>query len=148
MSTRFGACVARARLHARFGSPIPTKTTSPSRSSFAARTAMSSEFVYVSASEAVVDSFAKAWFRFQAFAQTWHLVHVGGAIGNAVDELIEPRLQSRVVARHFIPRDVEVVVAIVVALRVRRMRAPRFADDGVDDEAWDERPVRIGAHDR
>ena len=31
-----GACVARARLQARFGSPMPTKTTSPSRSSRAA----------------------------------------------------------------------------------------------------------------
>src|SRR5215469_18045623 len=148
MSTRFGACVARARLQARFGSPIPTNTTSRSRSSFAARTAMSSEFVYVSASEAVVDSFAKTRFRSQALAQSRHLVHVRSAIGDAVDEFLEPRLQSRIVARHFIPRDVEVVVAIIVALRVRRMRAPRFADDGVDDEAWDERPVRIGAHDR
>src|SRR5215471_11419758 len=124
MSTRFGACVARARLHARFGRPIPTKTTSPSRSSLAARTAMSSEFVYVSPSEAVVDSFAKAWLRLEALAQTGHIVHVRGAIGDAVDEFVEPRLQPRVVARHLIPGDV------------------------VDDEAGDERPVRVGAHDR
>src|SRR5436190_454156 len=36
MSIRLGACVARARLHARLGSPMPTNTTSPSRSSLAA----------------------------------------------------------------------------------------------------------------
>src|SRR3712207_5920068 len=42
MRTRFGACVARARLQARFGSPMPTKTVSPSHSSRAAVAAMSS----------------------------------------------------------------------------------------------------------
>src|SRR5579859_4313131 len=148
MSTRSGACVARARLQARFGSPMPTKTTSPSWSSFAARTAMSSEFVYAGASEAVVDSFAEARFRLEPFAQPGHLVHVGGAIGDAVDELVEPRPEPRIIARHLIPGDVEIVVAIVVALRVRRVRAPRLAHDSIDDEAGDERPVRVGAHDR
>src|SRR5918992_4791753 len=43
MSTRFGACVARARLHARLGRPMPTRTVSPWRSSCAAAAAMNSE---------------------------------------------------------------------------------------------------------
>src|SRR5665647_619427 len=46
MSTSPGACVALARLHARFGSPIPTNTISPSRSSRAATTVIISSAEY------------------------------------------------------------------------------------------------------
>src|SRR4051812_36205510 len=58
MSTSVGACVARARLHARFGSPIPTNTISPSRSSRAATTVIISSAEYFT-SVAVVHSRAE-----------------------------------------------------------------------------------------
>src|SRR5271165_2339955 len=114
MSTRFGACVARARLHARFGNPMPTNTTSPSDSSRAARTAISSRLEYVlprseyvvprsrarGDSEAVVDSFAHARFGGQpcddVFAQ---FVDVLSAAADSIDPLVEPRLKALCVAR-------------------------------------------------
>src|ERR1700687_1070702 len=138
MSTRCGACVARARLHAKFGSPMPTKTTSPSRSSCAARTAINSLFVYPAASETVVHPRADKRLRTQAFAPViTQLFHVFSAVGDTMDKIIQPSGKCRLVARNVFPVDIEVVVAIVVALCIRRMRTPRLADDSIDDNAWD-----------
>src|SRR6516164_5420960 len=47
MSTSSGACVARARLAAALGSPMPTKQVMPSRSARAADTVIISSDVYV-----------------------------------------------------------------------------------------------------
>src|SRR5689334_11700411 len=90
MRTRLGAWVARARLHARLGSPIPTKTTSPSRSSRAATTVIISSGVYAGAAlEAVVHSSGQALFCLEACGQTRLLRDVPGAIGDAVDEFVQ-----------------------------------------------------------
>src|SRR3990172_7978837 len=50
--TNPGAWVRRARLHARLGSPTPTKTTSPSRNKRAALTVISSEGVSFASAKA------------------------------------------------------------------------------------------------
>src|ERR1700694_2874422 len=148
MSTRRGACVARARLQAKFGNPMPTKTTSPSRSSWAARTAMSSLFVYAAALETVVHPRTDKRLRAQAFAPViTQLFHVAGAVRDTKDKIVQPRGERRLVTRNVFPVDIEVVVAIVVALCIRRMRTPWFADNRVDDNARDKRAVGIGAHD-
>src|SRR6185503_20335062 len=64
------------------------------------------------------------------------------------DPLVEPRLSRGLIARDRIPVEVEPVVAVVCALDVGRMRAPWLDHDRVDDQAGDDRPVRIGADDR
>src|SRR5438094_1271581 len=89
MRTRLGACVARARLHARLGSPIPTKTTSPSTSSRAATTVIISSGVYGTALEAVVHSGGESLFRLEACAQTRLLRDVPGPIGDGVDDFVQ-----------------------------------------------------------
>src|SRR6266699_1227466 len=145
MSTRFGACVASARLHARLGSPMPTKTMSPSRSSAAAAHIIT---VFSAAPSAPVR------FRFSAVALI-AIVHAGtqsllgdesrreagmfgeifAPIADAEHEFVEISLEPPRVLRDFFPADVELVVAVIVPLRVRRVRAPRLMNDRVDDEA-------------
>ena len=63
------------------------------------------------------------------------LLHVLGAAGDAVDPLVEPGVEARGVAADGVPVEIEAVVAVVVALRVRGMRAERLDHHGVDDEA-------------
>src|SRR5690348_8689894 len=119
MRTRLGAWVARARLHARLGSPIPTKTTSPSRSSRAATTVIISSGVYAGAAlEAVVHSSREALFRFKACGQTGLLRDVPGPIRDAVYEFIQIAGELVGIARDRLPCHVEIIVAVVVALRV------------------------------
>ena len=71
------------------------------------------------------------------------LLEVGGATVEVVDPLAQPGLDLGLVAGDRIPVEVEPVVAVVRALDVRGMRAPRLDDDGVDDEPRDDRPVRV-----
>src|SRR5213078_2327600 len=125
MSTRFDACVRRARLQARFGRPMPTNTTSPSASSRAATVAIISSGEY---SEAVVDSGAALLSRLEPLQQARLLLHILDAALHPVDELVQVVCQLRTVARDRFPADIEVVVAVVVPLRVRRMRSPRLDD--------------------
>src|SRR5204863_2687102 len=142
--TRRGACIRRARLHARFGSPMPTNTTSPSRSSRAATAAIISSGVY--ASEAVIHPRREALFRLEPCDLRLFL-QVGGAIGNAVHEFVEVALEPARITRDALPSDVEVVIAVVVPLRVGGMRAPRLDHHGAHDHGRNDRPVRIGADD-
>src|SRR6266513_3649146 len=104
MSTRFGACVRRARLHARFGSPMPTNTTSPSTSSRAATVAIISSGLY---SVAVIDSGAALLSRLETLQQPRLLRHVLRAARDAVDELVEIARELRALARNRFPADVE-----------------------------------------
>src|SRR6266540_6655001 len=124
MSTRLGAWVRRARLQARFGRPIPTNTTSPSRSSRAATTAIISSGEYGvegRGSEAVVHSGGDLCLRLESRRQAWMLFQVRRSIRDSVHKLIQVRLELVRLARDRFPAHVEVVVAIVVALRVRGM---------------------------
>src|SRR5258708_26710572 len=111
MSTRFGAWVARARLQARFGSPIPTKTTSPSRSWRAADTAINSLGVY---SVPVIHSRGDAIVRSQPLLQPRVCLEIRRTVRDAVDVPVEVRRETSRVARDRLPCDVEVIVAIVV----------------------------------
>src|SRR3989440_10575313 len=115
MSTRLGACVRRARLQARLGRPIPTNTTSPSRSSRAATVAIISSSLY--ASEPVVHSGAELRAGFES-GQLRLLLDVCGAIAHTVDELVEIPRQRAGFAGDCLPSDIEVVVAVVVSLCV------------------------------
>src|SRR6266513_4909282 len=144
MRTRFGACVRRARLHARFGRPIPTNTTSPSASSRAATVAMISSG---EKSVAVIDSGAELRSGPEPLQQPRLFRHVLEAILYAVDKLIEIVRQFGLVARDRFPADVEIVIAVVVPLSVRRMRAPRLDDDGVHDRRGNDGAVGIGPDD-
>ena len=57
---------------------------------------------------------------------------------------VEVRRQPQRIARHVLPRHVERVVAVVVSLRIRRMRPPRLHDHRIDDHAGDDRAIGIG----
>src|SRR5438477_9906799 len=105
MSVRFGACVVRAKLQATLGKPIPTKTTSPSRSSLAAAQIM--------ASVSIIDARTHPTIRREAFDQSRILGEVLRAIPNIVHVFVEIALQSIASARDAFPRDVEVIVAIL-----------------------------------
>ena len=72
------------------------------------------------------------------------LLHVRGAAVEVVDPFAEPGLDRVLVAGDRVPVEVEAVVAVVRALDVRGMRAPRLDDDRIDDESRDDRPVRVG----
>src|SRR5438093_11897766 len=121
---------------------MPTNTTSPSRSSRAATAAIISSGVY--ASEAVIHPRREALFRLEPCDLRLFL-QVGGAIGDAVHEVVEVARELVGVARDALPRDIEIVVAVVVALRVGGMRAPRLDHHGAYDHGRNDRPVRIGA---
>src|SRR5207247_649144 len=146
MRTRLGACVARARLHARFGSPMPTKTTSPSRSSRAATAAIISSGVYAEL-ETVVDSVGQSLFRLKSYGQLRLFRHVACAVGDAVHELVEVVRELVGVARDALPGDVEIVVAVVVALRVGWVRPPRLYHHRAHDDTRNHGAVGIGADD-
>src|SRR6266568_477111 len=146
MSVRFGACVASARLHARLGSPMPTKTTSWSRSSAAATHTIRSAFsapafgrvgclFSASGSIAIVHAGAQSLLGGESIREPGNLRQIFTPIADAEDEVVEVLIEPRRVRRDVFPGDIELVVAVVVALRVRRMRAPRLEHDGVDDEA-------------
>src|SRR5918992_195637 len=96
MSTRSGAWVARARLQARLGSPMPTKTTSPSRSSRAATVVIISAGVYL-ISVPIVHPRAHPAGRAQALQSSAPL-HVLRPVPDAEHELIEIALERRAVA--------------------------------------------------
>src|SRR5882672_9197740 len=140
MSTRLGACVRRARLQARFGRPIPTNTTSPSASSRAATVAIISSGVK---SEAVVHSGAVLLGRLEPLLEPRLLLHVLRATLHAVHELVEVVRELGTIARDRLPPDIEIVVAVVVALRVRRMRAPWLDHHGAHDGRRNQRPIGI-----
>jgi hypothetical protein len=61
----------------------------------------------------------------------------------AVDPLLQPRLERLGVASDRIPVEVEAVVAVVVALRVGGVTRERLLHDGVDDETG--MTVRFGS---
>src|SRR6266566_399946 len=103
---------------------MPTKTTSPSRSSRAATAAIISSGVYTGL-EAVIDPLRQALVRLEPCGQAWLLFHVACAVGDAVHELVEVVRELVGVARDALPGDVEIVVAVVVALRVGWVRPPR-----------------------
>src|SRR5579864_5292794 len=110
MSRRLGACVARARLQARFGSPIPTKTTSPSCSARAATAAIISFGVY---SVAIIDSAAWALRRLQPLREPGLPREISCPIRDSVDILVEILLELRGIARDRLPIDVESIIAVV-----------------------------------
>src|SRR2546428_5798261 len=125
---------------------MPTKTTSPSASSRAATVAIISSGVWGGAvSEAVVHPARAALLRLEPRRQPRMLLEVRGPIRDAVHELVEIAAQLAGIAGDPLPRDVEVVVAVVVALRVGGMRTPGLEHHGVDDHPGDERAVRVGA---
>src|ERR1700733_3339806 len=114
MSRRLGACVARARLQARFGSPIPTKTTSPSCRARAATAAIISFGVWAAdrsvTSVAIVDSGAGTLSRLESFGEPRLTRDVLLAAGHPVDVLVEVLLELRRIAGDRLPLDVEGVV--------------------------------------
>src|SRR6266853_2172821 len=141
--TRLGACVARARLQARFGSPIPTNTTSPSDSSRAATAAIISSGVYAGL-ETVVDSARESLFRFEPCGQLRLFRHVAGPVGEGVHELVEVARELVGIARDALPRDVEIVVAVVIALCLGGVCAPRLDHHRAYDHARNDGAVGIG----
>src|SRR5688500_13229991 len=157
-STSRGAWVRRARLQARLGSPMPTKTTSPSRSSRAAATAIISPDEWpvgarspgVDASPAsvpIAHPGADAGSRGKPLDERRLLLEVRAAVRHAVHELVEIRAQRPLVARDRLPPHVELVVPIVMPLRVRWVRPPRLDDHRAHDHPGDERAARVAAHD-
>src|SRR5256885_12873852 len=104
---------------------MPTNTTSPSRSSRAATAAIISSGVYAGL-EAVVDSARESLLRLEPCRQVRLLLHVAGAVGHTVHELLEVARELIGIARDAFPADVKVVVAVVIALRVGGVRPPRL----------------------
>src|SRR5256885_3205043 len=141
-STRCGAWVARARLHARLGRPIPTNTTSPSTSSRAATLAIISSGVYAP-SEPVIHPGTVSGFRLEPGGQLWTFLEIRRPIGHSAHAVVAVALQRALITRDRFPRHVELVVAVVVPLRVRRVRAPRLHHDRIHDHGGDDRAVGI-----
>src|SRR5216683_3834621 len=97
MRTRPGAWVARARLAAALGRPIPTKQVMPSRSARAAETVIMSSDVY---GTIIMSS------------------DVYGTVFLPVDVLVQPASEGIAVAADRVPGDVVVVVAHRVVERI------------------------------
>src|SRR5438128_2003127 len=150
-----GATVRWARLTAMFGRPTPTKQTPWPASSRAAATIIISALLKVgsvtasSPIGAVVDDARRrrsgSQRRDTLGAQP---LDIGGATVEIVDPVTQPGLGRGLVAADGIPVEIEPVVAVIRALDVRRVRPERLDDDGVDDQAGNDRPVRIGPDDR
>src|SRR5450432_617706 len=115
---------------------MPTKTISPSRSSRAATTVIISSAEYFS-SVAVVHSLAHHRARGEPFGEPRLEREIAGAVIHAHHEFVEILLQRHGVARDVLPRYVKFVVAVVVSLRVRRMRAPWLDHHRVHDHPGD-----------
>src|SRR2546423_12208894 len=143
-SSGCGAWVARASLHARLGSPIPTNTTSPSTSSRAATLAIISSGVQPP-SEPVVHPGTVSGFRFEPCGQLRTFLQVPRPIRHAAYAVVEVALERAPIARDRLPSDVEGVVAVVVPLRVRRACAPRLDPDRIHDHGGGGRAGRGGA---
>src|SRR5262249_42706255 len=125
-------------------SPMPTNTTSPSFRQRAAVTAIISFGVY---SEPIIDAWRHARRRTEAVLESRLRREIRSAVAHAVDELVEVPRELLGAARDRLPVDVELVVPVVIALGIRRMRAPGLDDDGVDDHARDHCSIRIGSND-
>src|SRR5213593_3118384 len=124
---------------------MPTKTTSPSASSRAATVAIISSGVEGGAgSEAVVHPARAALLRLEPRLEPRMLLQVRGPIRDAVHELVEVASQRAAIAGDLLPRDVEVVAAVVVPLRVGGMPPPRFEHHGVEDHPGDGGGVGVG----
>src|SRR5262245_16972427 len=121
---------------------MPTNTTSPSTSSRAATVAIISSGVK---SEAVVHSRAELLPRPEPLRQPRLLLHVLRSGLDAVDEFVQVVFDLRPLFRDCFPAHVEVVVPVVVALRIRRMRAPRLDHDGADDCGGNQGAIGVGA---
>src|ERR1700752_4825515 len=147
MRTSFGACSRRARLHARLGSPIPTKTTSLSRSWRAAWQTINSCGLKCGPSIAIVDRLTVMRSRFQAIQLIAHAPDILRAIAQPVYPLFEVSSEQCLVFRNLAPANIKVVVAIVKAMREGRVIAKRFMHHGADDHFGNQRSVWIGAND-
>src|SRR5256885_1810043 len=101
---------------------MPTNTTSPSWSSRAATAAIISSGVWPSVP--VVHPGAQAFFRLEP-RDARLFFQVRGAVGDAVHKLVEVTREPDGIARNGLPGDVELVVAVVVALRVRGLARGR-----------------------
>src|SRR5439155_7252260 len=71
------------------------------------------------------------------------LLAVVGMRSEVEDPLLQPRGERLRIAGDAIPRQVEGVVPVVVALREARMTGERLLDDRVDDHPRDHGPVPI-----
>src|SRR5580658_1605549 len=108
-----GACVSRARFAAALGSPMPTKHTLPFRSHLAAAIVIISPGEY--SNSAMV---AHLRLRLAAAA-------VLGEIRGAHHVPLHPRPKGFALPGNSIPRHAKNVVALVISVRVRRMRPAR-----------------------
>src|SRR5258706_5457245 len=72
------------------------------------------------------------------------LLDIRGPSLEVMDPLAEPRLERFFVASDGVPLAIEPVVPVVPALDVRRVSSERFDHHGIDDQAGDDRAVRIG----
>src|SRR5437867_9624864 len=122
---RFGACVTRARLQARLGRPMPTKTMSRSRSSEAAAQTIASMFSAPACGRvgcrfsagvliAIVDAGAQSLLGGEPVRESRNLREIFLSIADAENEFVEVLVELLGVPRDFFPRDVELVVAIVI----------------------------------
>src|SRR5687767_10103698 len=127
---------------------MPTKTTSPSRSSRAAAVTISSLGVMsiTRRSIAVVDGARRPRRGAQAGQPLPHPGRVLGAAGDAIDPLVQPARQRPLVLGDLAPAEVEVVVPVVVALGEGGVAPPRLVHYGVDHEAGQQGAIGIGAH--
>src|SRR5918994_86759 len=62
------------------------------------------------------------------------LAHVLGSIRDSIDVLLQIPVEGSVVARYAFPPDIELVVAVVVALSIRGMCAPGLDHDCVNNQ--------------
>src|SRR5439155_14488360 len=73
------------------------------------------------------------------------LLQVVGVRLESVHPPVEPRVESLRLPSDLIPREVEGVVTVVIALDVARVAPARLLHDGVDDDTGKHGAVRVGA---
>src|SRR2546428_13969325 len=112
---------------------MPTKTTSPSCNCRAAWQTINSFAVPIlPGSIAVVDGRTQTSARLQTGERCSHALDILGAITHAVHPFVQIRIESHNVFGNLSPADIEPIVTVIIALRIRRMAAERFAHDSLN----------------
>src|ERR1022692_3718931 len=107
MRTRFGACVARARLAAALGSPIPTKQVMPPVRARAAQAVIISSAVYAAGSAASAGAMAAGPVPFMPSSSLAGLGARQAARAHPRHVRVQPAQESFPVPADLVPRQVE-----------------------------------------
>jgi hypothetical protein len=84
--------------------------------------------------------------RFQTGERCTQALNVLGTISHTVNPFIEIRIELGRVPGNVTPTNVKVVIAVVISLSIRRMATEGFVHYGVNNQTWDQGPIRVGTN--